>query len=106
MDKYTQINLILKDYFELNLGVKQIPAKDMMPYFVLAGIFKKDEKNGLPIRNLIHQLDNRNQLGLIPYLFADRKVVYTKWYFIRGNHALNKIVKLKDTFLNKKTKKK
>lgn len=44
MDKYTQINLILKDYFDLNLGVKQIHAKDMMPYFVLAGIFKKDEK--------------------------------------------------------------
>lgn len=62
MDKYTQINLVLKDYFQLNLGVKQIPAKDMMPYFVLAGIFKKDQKNGLPIRNLIRQLDTSNQL--------------------------------------------
>jgi hypothetical protein len=47
-------------------------------------------------------LDNRNQLGLIPYLFADRKAVYTKWYFIRGNHALNKIIKLKDAVLSKK----
>lgn len=64
------------------------------------------KKNGLPIRNLIRQLGTSNQLHLIPYLFADRKMVYTKWYFIRGNTALNKIVKLKDTFLNKKTKKK
>ena len=104
MDKYTQINLVLKDYFELNTSVKQIPAKDMMPYFVLAGIFKKDQKNGLPIQNLIRQLDASNQLHLIPYLFADRKIVYTKWYFIRVNIALNKIVKLKDTFLNKKIK--
>ena len=80
MDKFTQINLVLKDYFELNASVKQVLAKDMMPYFVLAGIFKKDEKNGLPIQNLLRKLDEKNQLNIIPYLFADRKKVYTKWY--------------------------
>ena len=103
MDKCTQINLVLKDYFELNSGVKQIPAKDMMPYFVLAGIFKKDEKNGLPIQNLIRKLDINNQLHLIPYLSGDRKKVYTKWYFLTGNYSLNKIVKIQNSILKKKT---
>ena len=65
MNKITQINLILKDFFELNFSVKKVPVKDMMSYFVLVGIFKKDEKNGLPIRNLLRKLDDKNQLHLI-----------------------------------------
>jgi hypothetical protein len=106
VDKFTQINLVLKDYFELNASVKQVLAKDMMPYFVLAGIFKKDQKNGLPIQNLIRKLDEKNQLNIIPYLFADRKKVYTKWYFIAGNHSITKIVKIQNTILKKKAVKK
>ena len=102
MDKFTQINLVLKDYFELNINVKQVLAKDMMPYFVLAGIFKKDQKNGLPIQYLIRKLDESNQLSILPYLFADRKKVYTKWYFISGNHSINKIVKIQNLILKKK----
>jgi hypothetical protein len=106
MDKFTQINLVLKDYFELNTSVKKIPAKDLMPYFVLAGIFKKDQKNGLPIRNLITKLDENRQLNLIPYLFADRKTVYTKWYFLSAKHSLSKIIKIQNTILKRKSNKK
>ena len=105
MDKCTQINLVLKDYFELNLGVKQIPAKDMMPYFVLAGIFKKDEKNGLPIRNILRQLDEKNQLNFIPFVVADRKAVYTKWYFENKNLSTAKIMSIQKKMDKAKNKK-
>ena len=43
VDKITNINLVLKDYFDLNKSVDRVVARDMMSYFVLAGIFEKDE---------------------------------------------------------------
>ena len=106
MNKITEINLILKDYFELNFSVKKVAAKDMMSYFVLAGIFKKDEKNGLPIHNLLRTLDEKNQLKLIPYVFADRKAVYTKWYFNWQNISTNAILKIQSKLVEKKKPKK
>lgn len=84
MDKITQINLVLKDYFMLNKNVKIIPAKDMMAYFILVGIFPKDTKNGFPIRNVLRRLDDKNQLYLIPFVYAERKEVNTNWYFQRS----------------------
>lgn len=104
MNKITHINLILKDFFELNFSVKKVHAKDMMPYFVLAGIFKKDEKNGLPIRNILRKLDEKNQLNLIPFIFADRKAVYTKWYFENKNLSTTKIMSIQNR-MNKVKKK-
>ncbi|MEM8520632.1 hypothetical protein [Flavobacterium sp. PL12] len=85
MSKTKQINQVLQSYFEENISVKIIPAKDMMPYFILAGVFPKDNKNGLPIRNVLRRLDDKNQLHLIPYVYAERKNVNTNWFFQRIN---------------------
>ena len=81
MDKITQINLVLKDYFTLNKSVKIIPAKEMMSYFVLAGVFPSDQKNGLPIRKILRTLDEKNQLQLIPFVYPERKLKNTSWFF-------------------------
>ena len=102
MDKITKINLVLKDYFDLNKTVKKIPARDMMPYFVLAGVFTKDQKNGLPISILLRKMDAKNQLNLIPFVFADRKSVYTKWYFQSETCSVSQIVKIQNKILKKK----
>ena len=102
MDKITQINLVLKDFFDLNKTVKKVPARNMMPYFVLAGIFLKDEKNGLPISYLLRKLDANNQLNLIPFVFADRKSVYTKWFFQSENCSVTQIVKIQNKISKKK----
>ena len=104
MDKFTKINLVLKDFFELNPNVKKVAAKDMMPYFVLASVFKNDEKNGAPILNFIRRIDKKNQLKYIPFLFADRKEKYTKWYFVSGNYTISKIVKIQKAVIKKKPK--
>lgn len=87
MEKINQIKLVLREYFELNKSVSIIPAKDMMPYFILAGIFPADHRNGLPIRNVLRRLDNKNQLHLIPFVYAERKEANTNWYFQRNGTA-------------------
>lgn len=84
MVKISQINIVIREYFEINKSVNAIPAKDMMSYFILAGIFPKDNKNGLPIRSILRRLDDKNQLHLIPFVYAERKEVNTNWYFQRS----------------------
>lgn len=79
--KIRLINQVISAYFEDYKSEHTIPAKDMMPYFIQAGIFTKDEKNGLPIRKLLRALDKNNQLSLIPFVYADRKAINTNWYF-------------------------
>lgn len=85
--KIQLINLVISAYFEEYKSEHTISAKNMMPYFIQAGIFTKDEKNGLPIRKLLRTLDKNNQLFLIPFVYADRKAVNTNWYFQRTKGA-------------------
>ena len=72
MEKISQINAVVKSFFEKNKSVSEILAKDLMPDFVKAGIFKEDKKNGLPIRTILRKLDAQNQLHLIPFVYAKR----------------------------------
>lgn len=87
MDKITQINVVLKEYFALNKTVRMVPAKDMMPYFILAGIFPTDHSNGMPIRALLRKLDANNTLRRIPTAVAVRKTKNTSWYFRNSKYA-------------------
>ena len=82
--KIARINEVVTDYFKNNLSVNKILAKDLMPEFIKAGIFNKDyERKGLPIRNLLRKLDNKNELNEIPSLLSERKTKNTHWYFQR-----------------------
>lgn len=84
MSKIKQINKVLEEYFEVNKSISVIPAKDMMPYFILAGVFEKDNKNGLPIRSILRRLDDKNELYKIPFVYAERKESNTNWFFQRN----------------------
>ena len=77
-----KINTVIENYFIKNSTVKIVPAKALMPYFINAGIFTKDDKKGLPIREILRTLDKAKQLHLIPYVYAERKNANTYWYFI------------------------
>jgi len=80
--KIVKINQVLAEFFEKSKGIKRIPALDMMDYFVNAGIFKKDyDRPGLPIRKLLRELDENNELHLIPYAVVERKEKNRNWYF-------------------------
>ena len=80
LKKIEKINCVLADYFSKHKGEK-VRAKDMMERFIEAGIFQSDIREGLPIRKLLRELDEKNMLHLIPYLYADRKAKNTNWYF-------------------------
>ncbi|SFQ18042.1 hypothetical protein [Parafilimonas terrae] len=93
MNKIAAINTVLQQFFSNNPSVITIPAKDMMPDFIKAGIFEKDEKKGLPIRKVLRKLDKERQLHLIPYVIAERKSINTNWFFGRtGKFVLQKPV--------------
>lgn len=85
-EKINHINKVLKKYFELNKSVSSIPAKDMMPYFIKNGIFVSDQKMGLPIRRVLRELDEKNLLHLIPFVYAERKLKNTNWFFRSSNY--------------------
>ena len=80
--KIDRINQVLGDFFEKNKDIKRIPALDMMEHFVEAGIFNTDyDRPGLPIRKLLRELDENNQLCLIPYVVVERKDKNRYWFF-------------------------
>ena len=82
--KIARINKVVTGYFKNNPSVNKIPAMNLMPEFIKAGIFNKDyERKGLPIRNLLQELDRNNELDKIPSLLPERKSINTYWYFQR-----------------------
>lgn len=82
--KIARINKVVTGYFKNNPSVNKIPAMNLMPEFIKAGIFNKDyEREGLPIRKLLWKLDRNNELNKIPTLLPERKSINTYWYFQR-----------------------
>jgi hypothetical protein len=91
MEKTAQINKVVKSYFEKNKDVGMLPAKDLMPEFIEAGIFVKDHRNGKPIRQVLRDLKATNQLHLIPFAHGVQKTKNTSWFFIPSNKSTPKI---------------
>lgn len=103
MEKIKHIQKVVEDYFANNPSVSLIPAKDLMPYFIKANIFVQDQKNGLPIRKILRELDNNNQLHLLPNVIAERKTKNTSWFFgrMKGAKVLPKTEKKEIVFQDK-----
>ena len=76
-----RIDQIVRDYFDAHPSQKEVAAKDLMSLFIKKGIFKKDNKAGKPIRDLLRELDGVKKLHLLRYIKVDRKIVNRNWYF-------------------------
>jgi len=85
--KLTQINTVVEAHFSTQKKEHIVAVKQLMPDFIRAGIFQKDEKNGLPIRKVLRDLDQANALDQIPLLHAERKNKNTYWYFVRKSES-------------------
>lgn len=59
-------------------GVK---AKDLMPMLIKKGYFFKDHKEGLPLRKVLRELDQANQLYLLPQVEVVKKTENIYWFF-------------------------
>ncbi len=81
LHKIGRIDQIVRDYFENVEPGSEVMAKDLMSLFIEKGIFLKDDKKGLPIRELLRDLDKENKLGLLKHVKAVRKNVNSNWYF-------------------------
>lgn len=82
LTKISQINQVIASYFKKNPSVTKVQAKELMPYFIAAGIFNKNHRDGLPIRKILRELDESSKLHLIPYVFPERKTTNTYWLFV------------------------
>lgn len=78
-----RIDQIVRDYFEKSKSVNEMMAKDLMQLFIEKGIFDKDYRNGLPIRNLLRELDAENKLALLKHVKVVRNTINRNWYFKR-----------------------
>ncbi len=77
------INSALKYYFRDNPKTDELRPKEAMSLFLNDRVFKTNHKNGHPIREILRELDEHNQLHLIPFVHAERKTKMTYWYFRR-----------------------
>lgn len=81
---------MVEQYFNKHPYENKIAAKDLMPHFIKAGIFEKDQKNGKPLRDILRALDKNNQLKAIPFAYAERKTKNVNWFFIMTKDRQNK----------------
>jgi hypothetical protein len=81
LHKIGRIDQIVRDYFETNESESEVMAKDLMPLFIKKGIFLKDQKKGLPIRELLRDLDKENKLYLLKHVKVVRNDVNSNWFF-------------------------
>ena len=81
-ERISSINSVLRDYFAKHpQSGGMILAKEFMPLFIKNGIFNKDNREGLPIRKVLRDLDTENSLDKIPYVHTERKPKTINWYF-------------------------
>jgi len=84
-ERVKAINNVLRDYFANKANPRQVPALELMGLFIDKGIFKKDHRNGLPIRNVLRKLHNEGRLHDIPYAHGELKQKNIYWTFVDAN---------------------
>ncbi len=77
-----RVKRAVQKFFDKNQGINKIPAKNLMPHFIKEGVFTYDHRNGLPIRELLRELDRSDSLRLIPHVLPERKTKNTNWFFV------------------------
>lgn len=100
-----QISKDIQDYLEKEL-LKDTKPKNLMPMLIEKGYFNKDHREGLPLREILRDLDSRNKLYLIPQVRVDRKEVNRNWFFNPVNKSiqfgLNKLLIIQNEIANDK----
>lgn len=82
-DNNQRINEAVDAYFESNPDITWFAAKKLMPTLIENGVFYRDKKNGLPLRQLLRTLNTKGELDQVPRLHAERIGVDIYWYFVR-----------------------
>ncbi|MGV8944880.1 MAG: hypothetical protein ACOH1N_00495 [Lutibacter sp.] len=75
-----KMGYVIQNFLE-NESLKDAKPKDLMPILIEKGYFNKDHRAGLPLRNLLRDLDDANLLYLLPQVSVERKETNRYWYF-------------------------
>ena len=75
-----KMGYVVQDYL-INQKLENVKPKDLMPMLIEKGLFNKDHRDGLPLRNLLRQLDDENLLYLLPQVTVERKDKNRYWFF-------------------------
>ena len=82
-DRINAINKVLEEFFADSTNPRCIKPKVLMEILVQKGVYnKKDKRDGLPLRNLLRELNEENNLKAIPYAYGEKKEKYIYWSFI------------------------
>ena len=84
-ERIKAINSVLRDYFADKTNPRQVPALELMGLFIDKGIFNKDHRHGLPIRNILRKLHSEDRLHAIPYARGELKKKNIYWTFADAN---------------------
>ncbi|NDP21841.1 MAG: hypothetical protein GZ091_12290 [Paludibacter sp.] len=71
---------VIQEFLKKDKIVDATP-KDLMSILLEKGFFKKDHREGLSLREILRELDSRNELYLLPQVRADRKEINVSWFF-------------------------
>jgi len=80
--KARRVEKTVQEYFASSNDNK-VQAKSLMKSFVKKGIFKSDNKEGQPIRDLLRDLDRQGYLKLVPSVHFEQKEKNKNWFFLR-----------------------
>lgn len=82
-DLNQRINESVDAYFQAHTDIQWFAAKRIMPDLVKKGVFSRDIKNGMPLRQVLRALDSSGQLEQIPRAHGERFGLDIYWYFVR-----------------------
>ena len=78
--KIVKMGYVIQDYL-ISKSLNNVKPKELMDMLIQKGFFKKDNREGLPLRDVLRQLDTDNLLYLLPQVSVDRKEINRFWFF-------------------------
>lgn len=79
-DKITLLNSCINEWF-VETGIVEARPKDLMKYLIQRGVYNKDHREGLPLRNDLRRLKREGRLNLIDTVEGVEVGKNTQWYF-------------------------
>lgn len=78
--KIVKMGYVIQDFIIENNLIDAKP-KDLMPILIEKGFFNQDYREGLPLRDVLRNLDANGQLYLLPQVRVEHKLTNRFWFF-------------------------
>lgn len=75
-----KMGYVIQEFLKMEKLIDAKP-KDLMPILIENGFFNIDHREGLPLRKVLRELDDRDELYLLPQIRVERKKKNVFWFF-------------------------